>query len=57
MPDFEPVAASGGSKSSIPALKILVVSAYDDEAYVIGLLWKQAWTAITSKTSPWRTYC
>ncbi len=38
MPDFEPVAAIRRIKAEYPALKILVVSAYDDEAYVVGLL-------------------
>jgi DNA-binding NarL/FixJ family response regulator len=38
MPDFEPVAAIRRVKADHPALKILVVSAYDDEAYVVGLL-------------------
>ena len=38
MPDFEPVAAVQKIKAEYPALKILVVSAYDDEAYVVGLL-------------------
>ena len=38
MPEFEPVAAIQGIRSSYPDLKILVVSAYDDQSYVIGLL-------------------
>ena len=38
MPDFEPVAAMRRIKADHPNLKILVVSAYDDEAYVVGLL-------------------
>ncbi len=38
MPDFEPIAAVKQIKSDYPLLKILVVSAYDDEAYVVGLL-------------------
>jgi DNA-binding NarL/FixJ family response regulator len=38
MPDFEPVAAIKGIKAGFPEMKILVVSAYDDEAYVVGLL-------------------
>jgi DNA-binding NarL/FixJ family response regulator len=38
MPDFEPVAAMRRIKANHPSLKILVVSAYDDEAYVVGLL-------------------
>jgi DNA-binding NarL/FixJ family response regulator len=38
MPDFEPVAAVKRIKAGYPGMKILVVSAYDDEAYVVGLL-------------------
>lgn len=38
MPDFEPVAAVHKVRAAYPNLKILVVSAYDDEAYVVGLL-------------------
>lgn len=38
MPEFEPVAAARRIRSEYPALKILVVSAYDDQAYVVGLL-------------------
>ena len=38
MPDFEPVTAVRRIKSEHPDLKVLVVSAYDDEAYVVGLL-------------------
>ncbi len=38
MPDFEPVAAVQRIKGDYPALKILIVSAYDDEVYVVGLL-------------------
>ena len=38
MPDFEPVAAVHKIRAAYPQLKILVVSAYDDEAYVVGLL-------------------
>lgn len=38
MPDFDPIAVTRQIKASYPALKILVVSAYDDEAYVVGLL-------------------
>jgi DNA-binding NarL/FixJ family response regulator len=38
MPDFEPIAAIRKIKSLYPALKILVVSAYDDDIYVQGLL-------------------
>lgn len=38
MPDFEPVAATHKIRADYPALKILVVSAYEDQAYVVGLL-------------------
>ncbi len=38
MPDFEPVGAIKRIKADYPDMKILVVSAYDDEAYVVGLL-------------------
>jgi len=38
MPDFEPVSAVQKIKSLYPKLKILVVSAYNDETYVVGLL-------------------
>ncbi|PKN92522.1 MAG: DNA-binding response regulator [Chloroflexi bacterium HGW-Chloroflexi-6] len=38
MPDFEPVAAVQQMRVQYPALKILVVSAYDDQSYVVGLL-------------------
>jgi DNA-binding NarL/FixJ family response regulator len=38
MPEFEPVSAVQQIKSQYPALKILIVSAYDDETYVVGLL-------------------
>lgn len=38
MPDFEPVTAVHKIRASYPELKILVVTAYDDEAYVVGLL-------------------
>jgi DNA-binding NarL/FixJ family response regulator len=38
MPDFEPVAAVQQMRVKYPTLKILVVSAYDDQAYVVGLL-------------------
>ncbi len=38
MPEFEPVPAIRKIKEDYPALKILIVSAYDDEAYVVGLL-------------------
>lgn len=38
MPEFDPVAAIRQIRFEYPALKILVVSAYDDQAYVVGLL-------------------
>jgi len=38
MPDFEPITAIHNIRSLYPALKILVVSAYDDDIYVQGLL-------------------
>lgn len=38
MPSFEPVSAIREIHSLYPALKILVVSAYDDDIYVQGLL-------------------
>lgn len=38
MPNFEPIAAIRKIKTLYPALKILVVSAYDDDIYVQGLL-------------------
>lgn len=38
MPDFEPVAAVNEILAAQPELKILVVSAYDDQSYVVGLL-------------------
>lgn len=38
MPDFEPVAAVRQIKARYPDLKVLVVSAHADEAYVVGLL-------------------
>lgn len=38
MPDFEPIAAVREIKAKYPKLKILIVSAYDDETYVVGLL-------------------
>ncbi|GAB4396377.1 MAG: response regulator [Anaerolineales bacterium] len=38
MPDFEPVSAVQTLRASHPNLKILIVSAYDDEPYVVGLL-------------------
>lgn len=38
MPDFEPIKAISRIRAQYPALKILVVSAYDDDIYVQGLL-------------------
>lgn len=38
MPDFEPVEAVRMMRANYPNMKILVVSAYDDEEYVVGLL-------------------
>jgi DNA-binding NarL/FixJ family response regulator len=38
MPEFDPVAAVRAIRKEHPKLKILVVSAYDDQAYVVGLL-------------------
>jgi DNA-binding NarL/FixJ family response regulator len=38
MPDFEPVSTICQVRARYPATKILVVSAYDDDAYVQGLL-------------------
>lgn len=38
MPDFEPISAVKQIKEKYPAIKILVVSAYNDESYVVGLL-------------------
>jgi DNA-binding NarL/FixJ family response regulator len=38
MPDFEPIGAVRQIKAQYPTLKVLVVSAYADEAYVVGLL-------------------
>ncbi len=38
MPEFEPVTATQRIRAEYPDLKILVVSAYDDQAYVVGLL-------------------
>ncbi len=38
MPDFDPVAAVQRIRAAHPAMKILVVSAYDDQSYVVGLL-------------------
>ncbi len=38
MPDFEPVGAVRQIKAEYPDLKVLVVSAHADEAYLVGLL-------------------
>lgn len=38
MPDFEPIAAIRRIRSNYPAMRILVISAYDDDIYVQGLL-------------------
>jgi len=38
MPDFEPISATREIKAKQPNLKILIVSAHDDDNYVIGLL-------------------
>ena len=38
MPDFEPIAAIRQIRTRFPDMKILVVSAYDDDIYVQGLL-------------------
>ena len=38
MPDFEPITAIRHIRKLYPQLKILVVSAYDDDVYVQGLL-------------------
>ncbi len=38
MPDFEPIVAIRRIRQQYPLLKILVVSAYDDDVYVQGLL-------------------
>jgi DNA-binding NarL/FixJ family response regulator len=38
MPDFEPVATIRQIRDLYPAMKVLVVSAYDDDIYVQGLL-------------------
>lgn len=38
MPDFEPISAVQTLRAGHPNLKILIVSAYDDEPYVVGLL-------------------
>jgi DNA-binding NarL/FixJ family response regulator len=38
MPDFDPIAAVRRIKAQQPELKILIVSAHDNEMYVVGLL-------------------
>src|SRR5512143_1091517 len=38
MPDFEPITAIQKIRRLYPTLKILVISAYDDDVYVQGLL-------------------
>ena len=38
MPDFDPIAAIRQIRTRYPAMKILVVSAHDDDVYVQGLL-------------------
>ncbi len=38
MPDFEPVTTIRQIRAQYPAVKVLVVSAYDDDVYVQGLL-------------------
>jgi DNA-binding NarL/FixJ family response regulator len=38
MPNFEPISSIRQIRACFPALKILVVSAYDDDVYVQGLL-------------------
>lgn len=38
MPDFEPIATIRSIRGQYPTMKILIVSAYDDDAYVQGLL-------------------
>jgi DNA-binding NarL/FixJ family response regulator len=38
MPEFEPISAVHQIKAKYPNLKILIVSAYRDETYVVGLL-------------------
>lgn len=38
MPEFKPIPAVMEIKAKYPKLKILIVSAYDDETYVVGLL-------------------
>jgi DNA-binding NarL/FixJ family response regulator len=38
MPDFEPISAIHQIRAQYPRMKILVISAYDDDVYVQGLL-------------------
>ena len=38
MPEFDPIASVRWVRSRWPDMKVLVVSAYDDQAYVVGLL-------------------
>src|SRR5262245_61827938 len=38
MPNFEPILAVRQLKAERPVMKILIVSAHDDESYVVGLL-------------------
>ena len=38
MPEFEPISAIRQIKSSYPQMKILVISAFDDDVYVQGLI-------------------
>src|SRR5438876_559577 len=38
MPNFDPINTTRRIRASFPSLKILVVSAYDDDVYVQGLL-------------------
>jgi DNA-binding NarL/FixJ family response regulator len=38
MPDFEPISAIRQIRAQYPRMKILVISAYDDDVYVQGLL-------------------
>ena len=38
MPEFEPISATREIRAKFPRLKILIVSAYADESYVVGLL-------------------
>lgn len=38
MPEFDPIAAVRWIRGKWPGMKILIVSAYDDQAYVVGLL-------------------